>query len=110
MPQAHTPGPWSVEDIGANCFLISGQVEQTDTGGELRSYYNRIGSVTQRDPHPTHGGGIDRNTALANAKLIAAAPLMKEACDFILANAFERKWPGDERAYSLLSAIAAATK
>ena len=68
-----TPGEWVVEDLGINCFLISGEVEQAGTTGPERDYYNRIASVTQRDPHPTHGGGISRAEALANARAMAQA-------------------------------------
>lgn len=42
---------------------------------------------------------------IANARLIAAAPRMLEACEFMLERAFERKWQGDERAYDMLHAI-----
>lgn len=41
----------------------------------------------------------------ANAALQALAPRMLEACEYMLAHAFERKWDGDERAYSMLSSI-----
>lgn len=80
----YTRGPWAVEDIGANCFLITGQVDQSGTSGAERSYYNRIASVTQRDPHPVHQGGIDRATALANAHMFASAPELVEELQLLL--------------------------
>ncbi len=40
-----------------------------------------------------------------NAMLQALAPQMLAACEYMLKNAFERKWEGDERAYSMLSSI-----
>ncbi len=40
-----------------------------------------------------------------NATLQALAPQMLEVCEYMLKNAFERKWEGDERAYSMLSSI-----
>ena len=69
--EKQTPGNWAVEDLGLNCFFIAGSVGQTGTHEKERDYYNRIASVTQRDPHPTHDGGISRSEALANARVMA---------------------------------------
>ena len=77
MSAAFTPGPWVVEDLGANCLTIKatgGVHVEKDAKDETRDYYQRIGSVTQRDPHPSLAGGISRKTTEANARLIAAAP------------------------------------
>lgn len=72
----HTPGPWTVEDIGTDCLFIRGNVPQEGANAELRDYYSNIATVTQRGPHPRYGGGIERATTLANACLIATAPHM----------------------------------
>ena len=70
-----TPGPWSVEDIGANCLRVRGKVSiASDTPAISTGHYEAIATVTQREPHPRYGGGIDYDTRDANARLIAAAP------------------------------------
>lgn len=76
MQDKHTPGPWTVEDIGTDCLFIRGNVPQEGANAELREYYSNIATVTQRGAHPRYGGGIERATTLANARLIAAAPSM----------------------------------
>jgi hypothetical protein len=42
-------------------------------------HYANIAIAIQRDPHPQHRGGIDAATAVANARLIAAAPELLNA-------------------------------
>lgn len=87
MSAYHTPGPWAVVDIGANCLSIKATGGVPTTDGVSRhsfDYYQSIGSVTQRDPHPTMGGGIPRAVTEANARLIAAAPDYHDAAEWIL--------------------------
>jgi len=67
----HTPGPWTVNGDGT-CATI--RAESVGIG-----YYSIIATVTQRDPHPEHGGGVDEKTMQANAELIASAPALLEA-------------------------------
>lgn len=77
MRTEHTPGPWVVEDLGDNCLSIKtagGVHVEPEAKAELSDYYQRIGSVAQRDPHPSLAGGIPRAVTEANARLIAAAP------------------------------------
>lgn len=71
----HTPGPWAVRDDGYDypCPPI-------DAEAVGRGYYASVANAIQRDPHPQHGGGISRQTAAANARLIAAAPDLLAAC------------------------------
>lgn len=64
---AHTPGPWSV-NTGEHC------------GARIDGPNGRaIAHAIQRDEHPAMGQGISQDVALANARLIAAAPDMLEA-------------------------------
>lgn len=70
-----TPGPWSVEDVGANCLRIRGNVEiSPDAPLGSVGHYEAVAAVIQREPHPHYGGGIDYDTRDANARLIASAP------------------------------------
>jgi hypothetical protein len=64
---AHTPGPWSVHD-------------REHCGARIDGPNGRgVAHATQRDPHPVLGQGITQAEAEANARLIAAAPLLLEA-------------------------------
>lgn len=61
-----TKGPWEV-------------MPEQVTGGYLVKpvdWSRGVCTVTQRDPHPLRGQGIDWDQAEANARLIAAAPAM----------------------------------
>ena len=79
MSAKHTPGPWNVRDDGMSyvCPII-------DAPSVGKGYYASIATVTQRDPHPQHGGGISMATAEANARLIAAAPDLLEALETLV--------------------------
>jgi hypothetical protein len=75
----HTPGPWIIRDDGREyqCPII----ESPNIG---RGYWSSLATVTQRDKHPTEGGEISATTAMANARLIAAAPDLLEALEVML--------------------------
>ncbi len=77
---AHTPGPWGYSDAGANfhaytqsdvhTFGIHGPRWDGPQNSWLADCYSgRIGS-----------DGISRDEALANARLVASAPELLEAC------------------------------
>jgi hypothetical protein len=83
MTKQHTPGPWSVQDIGINCLRITSNIPMENVPHEFRDYYSSIASVTQRDEHPRYGAGISRQTCAANARLMAAAPDLLEALKLV---------------------------
>lgn len=90
----HTPGPWKfVTDFRCSNGDLSSGVKSESTGSAVAWIHGR-----------------DAAEEIANGQLIAAAPLMKEVCDFMLSNAFRHKWDGDEWAYTKLCAIAKATR
>lgn len=96
MSTKHTRGPWTVlpEEVDRDYIRVRGT--------RLGERYKVANVLT-----PT-GEGVPAREAdetRANARLIANAPRMLEACEFMLAHAFERKWQGDERAYDMLHAI-----
>jgi len=70
MKTKHTPGPWKISNESASPLINSDAVGI--------GYFGNIAIAIQRDSNPVHGGGISKDTALANAKLIAAAPEMLE--------------------------------
>jgi len=110
MQHKHTPGPWTVEDIGTDCLFIRGNVPQDAANAELRGYYSNIATVTQRGPHPRYGGGIERATTLANAHLIAASPELLQALAETLAFCEENTFGGDDTAALIAKARAAIAK
>ena len=73
----HTQGPIIVGEV---CGGFKLSAESVGAG-----YFGSIGCATQRDPHPVHGGGISRDTALANATLWAAASLLLASLDELVA-------------------------
>ena len=95
---AHTPGPWSAQTprwsdaLGEYVALI--QLEET-------------GSVICK------AFGCDTEEAEANARLIAAAPMMLAACEFALARESAQETVagnGDEGLMSMLRAAIRAAK
>jgi hypothetical protein len=99
-----TPGPITVEESAGGYVLKS---ESVGAG-----YYAGIGGATQRDPHPVDGGGISRETALANATLWGAAPQLLEALKLAEAHLLPARAgsPAGERALvAVRAAIAKAT-
>ncbi len=110
MQDKHTPGPWTVEDIGTDCLFIRGNVPQEGANAELREYYSNLATVTQRGPHPRYGGGIERATTLANAHLIAAAPELLQALAETLAFCEANTFGGDDTAALIAKARAAIAK
>ena len=76
MAAKHTPGPWyhtgNVENVGTD-FLWCGQVQPLR---EPRRYVGDICNIQSCD----HIQGITVDEAQANARLIAAAPDMLDAC------------------------------
>ena len=61
MKITHTPGPWKVKNIGSECYVEGATF------------------VCDMQMSDCDGQG-DREMALANARLIAAAPDLLEAC------------------------------
>ena len=71
--QKWTAGPfYTVTDTNSPIICSN----STGTG-----YYSHIGTASQRDPHPIHGGGISCAEANANAQLWSAAPELYAALD-----------------------------
>ena len=62
MKITHTPGPWKVKNIGSECYVEGATF------------------VCDMQMSDCDGQG-DREMALANARLIAAAPDLLEACE-----------------------------
>jgi hypothetical protein len=83
----HTPGPWTTDPVfGDDELSIILGYEVLGKGNPIL-----IGTTFQDDDE----GFIDRKTAFANARLIAAAPDLLEGCQSI-ATAFEGADPWDE--------------
>lgn len=79
MTTKHTPGPWTAS---GNSSDYNSRIIRSDLVG--MGYYGIIATATQRDSNPVHGGGIDHDTANANARLIAASPDMHAALTTII--------------------------
>ena len=74
---SHTQGPIAVEEV---CGGFKLSAESVGSG-----HFGSIGCATQRDPHYVHGGGISRETALANATLWAASPQLLASLEELIA-------------------------
>lgn len=94
---SHTPGPWVVSDTLENCIQIKAPAIDIDPSASdaARDYFQTIATVTQRDPHPRSRGGISRETCMANAALIQAAPELLKACLWLLTFYEARMKPED---------------
>jgi hypothetical protein len=66
----HTPGRW-------HTLPDSPTVVRSDALGP--GYFSALLIASDREPNPVHGGGIPTAQAVANARLIAAAPDMLAA-------------------------------
>jgi hypothetical protein len=73
METKHTLGPIVIRESTGGYTLCADSVGPAKPEG---GHYQVIGSATQREPHPKHGGGVTWETAQANAALWAAAPAM----------------------------------
>ena len=103
-----TPEPWSVEDIGANCLRIRGRVSvSSDAPLGSIGHYEAIATVTQREPHPHYGGGIDYDTRDANGRLIKSAPRLYHALTHLIAAA-RKVSPSDPAAAEIIEMCARA--
>ncbi len=74
-----------------------------------RAYYTILTVATERAAHPIYGGCITDGEALANARLIAAAPELLLACqqaEHWLAAELEH--PGDAKPDEILRVLRAA--
>ena len=80
---APTPGPWAVQQ-SSNPGNGASWRDIVSTGGAFGPSY--VGEALERD-----------------AYLIAAAPDLLAACEFVLAHALERKWDEDGRAFTMIS-------
>lgn len=91
---AHTPGPWALEanEVRAGDNLIADVM-----GGEGTRFID----------------DKDNTECLANARLIAAAPELLEACEialtFLESHSARALWPKSESVAALSAAIAKAT-
>lgn len=98
----HTPGPWFVERLGSiipwtDALTISAKVER---GGIIHIAHTTRGF---------EGDGTEcDSSAQANAKLIAAAPELLDACKFAFA-AMNSEEGRDRAKDALISAIHKAT-
>lgn len=93
---AHTPGPWSVEVGESSAPGITSDIVRLDVVKGDR----RIAGVTIR-----HG-----QDAEANARLIAAAPDLLDACTAAVGRTNGQEWTFDLNVYEMLcAAIAKAT-
>jgi hypothetical protein len=90
----HTPGPWSMDDPAENC-------PQHGKGGEqvFKVVAERFGGGLVAD---VSCWWYDRETARANARLMAAAPEMLEALEGILNNLWKDRKRDVKRDYSLM--------
>lgn len=79
---AHTPGPWAIEtDSDTGELYVYGPDQEDPSNGEV--YQALIHSAENNDP-----------ISKANARLIAAAPMMLEALKDMLMHEGERQYSG----------------
>lgn len=53
-------------------FVVADVAVDQSATPDQRDYYRSVATITQRDPHPRLGGGIDREVTIANAHRIVA--------------------------------------
>ena len=88
MSAGRTPGPWEVFMAKAGNGDACLAVKSSKTGGCVAWVH-----------------GISDEETAENAKAIAETPRLLEACRYMLANAFEHKWDGDEKAFNMLTSV-----
>lgn len=95
MSAAHTPGPWVVEDLPADPYIV---------------YAGGIhGNGERRQVCVTANGFFGCDESIANARLISAAPELLEALRLCLHAVCLAGWEGDLSAEKARAAIAKAT-
>ncbi len=91
----HTPGPWAVADLPHSIVVRTESPKKSKFGA---SRYAAIGGFDRSDPEQLA-------EAMANARLIAAAPDLLEALEFVIRGVPDT-WEGAQKARA---AIAKAT-
>lgn len=91
----HTPGPWTA----IKCPPENGKEDRVIYVDGRKQHGSSDGVCFILRSCECHAAVSEQ---IANANLIAAAPDLLAACEFVLAHAFERKWDGDERAFALI--------
>lgn len=99
-PNTHTPGPWSIGEIN-DYWTDSISIVEPD--GAAIACTTRGGGFAYEAPDALAG---ERAPALPNARLIAAAPELLDACKAALNDRMFKDWP--EIATLLMAAIAKA--
>lgn len=89
---AHTPGPW----------IVYADIPSTDPEWHIVTTENKLRVLA--NVHIETGNAVD----LANARLIAAAPELLEACKYFAADPMPDDWSIDEVGRRIRAAIAKA--